>query len=111
MTKEEILNRLVGEDNVKMLLADARLTRVHNGISYDMVREELVLEAMEQYAEIKAKQTAIAFAEWMAKYSLYDYGKHPYQYCERQQPNGGRGKIQTWTAEELYTLFTNSLNK
>jgi hypothetical protein len=52
-----------------------------------------------------AKQQSIEFAEWMQRYALYDYSKHPYKYCAGQQPNGGRGKIETWTAEQLYNLF------
>jgi hypothetical protein len=56
-------------------------------------------------AKSYAKQQSIEFAEWMQRYALYDYSKHPYKYCAGQQPNGGRGKIETWTAEQLYNLF------
>jgi hypothetical protein len=53
-------------------------------------------------------QFAIDFMEWSRRYSLYDYSKHPYKYCAAQQPNGGRGKIPTWTAKQLLELYLKS---
>jgi len=61
--------------------------------------------ALTEYAKIKSRERAIAFNEWMQRYSLYDYSKHPYKYCVRQQPNGGHGKPETWTADQLYDKF------
>lgn len=50
MSKEQILEEIIGQYNIKLLLADGRYTRKHNGIEYPMVNEELVIEAMDTFA-------------------------------------------------------------
>lgn len=48
-TAEDILAEIIFEDERKMLLENARKTVSHNGITYDMIREELVLQAMHDF--------------------------------------------------------------
>lgn len=64
-------------------------------------KDETIFSAMDEYA----RTDAISFCEWMQRYALYDYSKKPYRYTGRQHTNVGRGKPETWTAEELYNLY------
>lgn len=59
-----------------------------------------ILNAMDEYA----KETAIGFTEWMARYKLYD-SKHPYKYIGRQRAGMKLVEGEPYTAEQLYTLY------
>jgi hypothetical protein len=49
-TAKDILNEEIAMETIKMLLPDEVIMRKHNGIEYQMINEEIVLRAMEQYA-------------------------------------------------------------
>lgn len=91
------------QETKEEILAKRILAFPTDGEMSDVGIKRNVYAAMDEYA----KTTAVAFAEWMQRYALYDYNKHPYKFCNRQQPNGGRGKPQTWTAKELFEIFNN----
>lgn len=63
-------------------------------------------EPMAQKEETdNCEKTAIAFAEWMQRYSLYDYSKKPYKYIPRQRAGIKVHKDEIKTAQQLYQLF------
>lgn len=76
------------------------------GESHDIV--DFYLRVNQVAIEEQVKQEAILFCEWMQRYALYDYHKQPYKYAARQQPNS-RVKPETWTAEQLYSLYLKEL--
>lgn len=65
---------------------------------------------LEKAMDEARRESAIGFVEWMQRYTLYEINPI-YKFCVRQQPNGGRGKTETFTASELYNLYLNSINK
>ena len=49
-TKEEILDEVIRRDIPKLLLPESIIYKKHNGIEYTMIRDDLAIEAMEEYA-------------------------------------------------------------
>jgi hypothetical protein len=47
---EELLNEILHDDSQRGLLQDTVITRKHNGLEYDMVRKDLAVIAMKEYA-------------------------------------------------------------
>lgn len=60
---EELLNEILAEDAAKLLLHDTMLTRKHNGIEYDMVRKDLAVLAMHEFAASQLGEQAVATEE------------------------------------------------
>ena len=52
---EEVLHNILVEDAAKLLLHDTVCNRLHNGISYEMVRKDLVPLAMSEWEAIQCE--------------------------------------------------------
>jgi len=69
----------------------------------DDVHEYMALEMMEAHA----KQTSIAFAEWLEK----NYVKYVDEWIERLYENCPMHTIKRFSTEQLYNLFTTQQDK
>lgn len=54
-TAEEVLDRIILEHDAKFLLSYGEKEMSHNGISYLMVKKDLVVAAMHEYASLSSK--------------------------------------------------------
>jgi len=56
---EDVLDEILGEDERKLLLHETKITKKHNGIEYKMIRKDLAIDAMKQFAATSASAAAV----------------------------------------------------
>lgn len=108
-------------------LNSSNAAKDQNKLAYDIAMNyvdsgrlwfENAIKAMQEYATAVQPQNnslaeddkgeAVAFAEWMQRYVLYDYSKKPYKYIPRQRAGIKVYKDEIKTAEQLFELYKTS---
>lgn len=93
MDKEQILNRIIAEDQTKMLLSFGEKEMKHNGLEYLMVRKDLALAAMEEYASLQSPPSG-DMVEAAGKYAMKN--------CRSCNEVGYYGTCECYLLEDAY---------
>lgn len=108
--KEEILEQILNEDAAKFLLQATQITKEHNGLSYEMIRKDLALLAMDEYASHAPVDDKL-----LEEYELWKL-QNNWEWLVYEKV--AKGKLRWWqpgmttreykTTQQLYQLFLQS---